>query len=162
MQKLHGPVRKRCRRCGWTGLARLRQRHCHQRRFGKGSWACWGELERAGVGRPAQQQPEVPLPAGRGIGWYLTEEAMAASYEAKRQQATKDLAHARRKMAEAATRIRRATTSLKMWERRAAHYARRASLTDAEIAAERETRKQKASEAAARRIRRGIRLQKEA
>jgi hypothetical protein len=48
------------------------------------------------------------------------------------------LAHARKKIGEATRRMARLATSLRMWERRAAYYAKRASMTDAEVMAERE------------------------
>lgn len=47
------------------------------------------------------------------------------------------LAHARRQVGEVTKRIKRATTSLRLWENRASYYAKRASMTDAELDAER-------------------------
>lgn len=59
------------------------------------------------------------------------------------QLAERKLKHARRQMSAAASRIKRATTSLRLWEQRAMYYAKRASLTDAELAAEKVKRAQR-------------------
>ena len=60
------------------------------------------------------------------------------------EQAARKLAHARKQMSVASARIRRATTSLRLWEKRAAYYAKRASMTDAEYQAEVARRKVRA------------------
>ena len=75
--------------------------------------------------------------------------------------AARKLAHARKQIEGTMRRIKRAATSLRLWERRAAHYAKLASLTDAEVAARRDADRQRREDRAARRLRRGIRLEKE-
>lgn len=50
--------------------------------------------------------------------------------------AQKKLDHARKMIGEKTRAMRRLATSLRLWERRATYYAKRASMTDAEIAAE--------------------------
>jgi len=88
------------------------------KRFGQ-RYYCGGRL----VELPAVVRPEKPKPAPQDI-------------------AAAKLEHARRQIREVSKRIKRASTSLRLWERRAAYYAKRASMTDAELEAER-TRKAK-------------------
>lgn len=70
--------------------------------------------------------------------------------------AARQLLHARRMIAEKTRQMRRLATALHHWERKAAYYARRASLTDAEVQAEREKRVARATRVKPGRIVRGI------
>lgn len=72
--------------------------------------------------------------------------------------AARKLAHARKMMTAKTRAMRRLATSLRFWEGRAAYYAKRASLTDAEIATERLKRLDAAARRQAARIKRGIAL----
>jgi hypothetical protein len=149
-------VKKRCRKCGAVAVVPTGRRRCYQRKFGKGSYACWGELTR--VTRPAK--PLITVPPGMGLGWVLGEEADRAMSAAYRAKAERQLKLARQKVTEVTRKIARATTSLRMWERRAAYYAQRASLTDAELAQEKADRKSKAEARAQSRVKRGMKLEK--
>ena len=84
--------------------------------------------------------------------------ATAKDNPAKRPQdvAQKKLDHARQMVSEKTKQMRRLATSLRLWERRVRTYAKRASLTDAEIAAERQRRIDRAAQP--RKVRRGIKL----
>ena len=126
------PVRKRCGRCGWVGRVRPRERRCKRQQVA-GGYACWGELARVATVRPVR--------------------------EVRRSQdvAQRKLEHARRMVTEKTRAMGRLATSLHAWERKAAHYARRASMTDAEVQAERERRVARA----ARPRRRAITLERE-
>lgn len=73
-------------------------------------------------------------------------------------KAEKHLKRAREKVTEVGRKIARATTSLRMWERRASYYAAQASKTDAELAQEKADRKAQAEARAARRIKRGMKV----
>lgn len=70
--------------------------------------------------------------------------------------AAKKLAHARKMVARRTQQMKRTVTSLHQWEAKARHYAKRASLTDAELAAARD--RAKAAQAARGSRRRGIAL----
>ena len=37
-------VKRQCVRCGHVAVVPARRRKCHRPRFGRGSYACWGEL----------------------------------------------------------------------------------------------------------------------
>jgi hypothetical protein len=120
-------------------------RHCRQRRFGRGSYACWGALERV-----------VPAPRGVPVREALRQLAIETIQEEVRVKqrpqdvAAKKLAHARAKVAEATTKMRRLATSLHQWERRAQRYARAASMTDEEVARLRELRRARPAKKARR------------
>ena len=124
-------VTKICGRCGATAKVPQKQRKCYQRRFGKGSYACYGDLFLAERGRKERDVSKRPQEIA----------------EAK-------LAKARKMVAETTRRMTRLATSLRFWERKAQYYARQASLTDTEIA------EQKAARAARSRkpMRRAMRL----
>ena len=119
-------VRRRCLRCGWKGWARPRKRKCYQSRFGKGSYACWGDLA------PIIRQTKVSE----------QEAAMMPTMTGKRPQdlAQKKLDYARKMVTAKTKQMRRLATSLRLWESRATYYARRASMTDWEIATEKQKR----------------------
>lgn len=127
-------VRKRCGKCGRVAMVGAYEQHCLERPWGLLGYTCVGPLE--AVVRPPRPKVE------------------------KRPQdlAAAKLAQARKNVSEATKRMARLATSLRMWERRAAYYAKRASLTDAEIATEKakgETARVARAEA---RKRRGIQL----
>jgi len=108
-------VRKLCEKCGHIAFVEPRRRVCYHRPMGpRMGYSCWGKLVR--YKPPARPKVE------------------------KRVQdvAAEKLAHARRKVTETTRRMSRMATSLRLWERRAAYYAKRASMTDAEVATERE------------------------
>lgn len=69
--------------------------------------------------------------------------------------AQKKLDHARQKIADHAKALARIARQLRAWERKATYYARRASLTDAELAADKARRE---TARASRPKRRAIRL----
>lgn len=150
-----GLVRKRCERCGHVGLVRERQTKCRRPRFGRDSFACWGDLVSTKRSRNAEADPEVRhvQPAGDNVPGHAAtlrrkprpQDAAQASLD----QAAQKVVHYTRE----ALRVARLLAS---WQRKAAHYARRATMTDAEVEAERRARKEQAERRAARKVRRGI------
>jgi hypothetical protein len=128
-------VRKRCEACGKAQSVRPRARVCReqiQRGFG---WVtCGGRL--ASAQRRRHTQPEL----------------------SPQEVATRKLAHARKMVADKTKQMRRLATALHAWEQKAARYARRASMTDAEVEAERARRAEAATRRAELRPRRAIRL----
>jgi hypothetical protein len=127
---------KTCAKCGRTTLARRRQRFCHLRSLtGFSKYWCYGKLERV-----RRERETVEL--------------------RPQDEAAKQLAKCRANVKKAASKIKRATTSMKLWQTRAERYARIASMTDEEYAAQRAEQKLKAEERAnrKRRSRRSITL----
>lgn len=119
-------LKKRCTRCGVVADLPPRQRKCHERTFGRGSYCCWGRLERV-VAPKKEKRMKVKAP---------TENAKRRPQDVAQQK----LEHAR-KMASAKTKaMARLATQLRAWERKASYYAKRASMTDAEILAEKVAR----------------------
>jgi hypothetical protein len=131
-------VRKRCAQCGWTGKVSERQLHCHARRFGKGSFACWGQL--VTVVRARRNPDAVPTPAGVGVGWQLGEEAEAQRMEQYRTKAKAELEKARKRLNAAIEDVSSATERLLRWRTQVARLEKKSMMTDAEIAAERQKR----------------------
>lgn len=151
-------VKKRCDRCGHVEAVRPAQRRCHRRKFGPRSYCCWGKLERVpGPVRGARRTVREAIQelAAQGAAEEAAVQAAAQAGRRPQDAAQKKLDHARSKVTEVSRKIARLSTSLRMWERRATHYAKRASMTDAEVAADRERRKQRQ---ARRPARRGIKL----
>ncbi len=126
-------IKKRCVKCGAVSLVKPRQRRCYRTstyNFLGGS-SCWGLLAPLAT---KKQAPKLSVQDGARI----------------------NLAHAERMVAEKITAIKRTTTSLSLWTRRVAYYTKRASMTDAEIEAERVKRKTPKP-----RKRRGVKLEGE-
>jgi hypothetical protein len=156
MTSLSARVKRRCARCRWTGLVPPRQRHCYQPRFGKGSYACWGDL------LPLTQKARMTTKEAIAK---MAEEGGQALRHRPQEAASRKLAHATRQSALAQKRLMALTAALaktlvhiRKWERRATLYAKRASMTDAQVAADRAARLERAAQ---RRTRRGIRLGKD-
>ena len=135
-------INKRCKKCGTVSLATARERKCKVRRFGAGSYCCWGAL--TPVVKPARPLL-VPLD-GRGLGAVLTEEYQA-QVVAERGRLFRETA---RKAAERATekaetfveRARVAARTARRHEKTAAKWFKRASVaqrrmqaSDADVAA---------------------------
>lgn len=155
-------VKKKCTRCGHVARVRPRQARCRQPRFGRNSYACWGLLE---VVRKAP--PPLRYPAGR----YLAEPGLAQrereetqmpkvgkAGKTSQQVAQEKAAAARRKVDHYTREAKRATTLLHQWQRKLAHYEKRAALTDEQVEAERQARKAQAVARQQRTVRRGINL----
>jgi len=124
-------TKKRCVKCGAVGLVKPRQRRCYRTSGFAGSYACWGALER--TVRPKPKTTGTPQDAAKS-----------------------KLAYAERMVAEKITTIKRTATLLSAWTRRVTYYSKRASMTDAEIEAERVKRKTPKP-----RKRRGVKLEGE-
>ena len=129
MGRIKGVVVKTCGRCGRTAPVPAWARRCRERKFGRGSYCCWGRLARVVEAKPKK------------------EVAMKAPKAKARPQdlAQKKLDHARRMVSEKTKAINRLATALRAWERKATYYAKRASMTDAELAAETAARHAKAA-----------------
>lgn len=125
-------ARKVCAKCAKAGWYRPRETRCKRQKFGPGSYWCYGRLS-------AVTKPTAPLK--HPAGYYITEEGMAEAQAergaAVRKDAEKKLANARKQVDDCTRRMARLTTSLRMWQKRTAYYATRASVTDAEVEAER-------------------------
>lgn len=142
-------VRKRCARCGVIAWVVATRSHCLQPRFGRGSYACYGDLERV------QRKPKVDL----------TEEVqqMAEQTRAARRRpqdlAAKKLKHARKMVTKHTRALKRTmTAALHHWEKAVREYERKSSMTDAEVETARQVRKMREEQRAARSRRRGISL----
>lgn len=125
-------LKKRCTRCGVVREVRARQRRCHDRRFGPKSYCCWGQLVKVERAKRVRKE-ETPM---------TTQAPTENATKTRRPQdvAAKKLEHARKKVAEKTRAMARLATQLRHWERRANYYAKRASMTDAEVAAEQAVR----------------------
>lgn len=125
-------VRKACAKCGVVNMVPRNRRHCYERPMGKMGYSCWGSLSMVKPAKKPRQRPQ--------------------------DEAAEKLAHAREMVKQKASAIRRLTTSLNLWQRRATYFAKLASETDAERAARIEARKTRNVERAAERARkrRGI------
>jgi hypothetical protein len=119
-------LRKRCERCGIEATVPARQRKCHERKFGRGSYCCWGRLT---VVVAAKKEKRM--------------KANATTENAKRRPqdvSQKKLEHARKMVSEKTRAMARLAQQLRTWERKANYYAKRASMTDAELLAEKAAR----------------------
>lgn len=138
-----GNLRKRCGKCGWTGLVRPRERRCKRVRI-PGGYACWGRLER--VARPARR-------------------VRGACADRPQDRAAKELARVHRRIAEVARQVVQRSKVLAGLVTRANRLERLAAMTDAERAMLSAALSAQAREAAqARRARgrtRGIKLEGE-
>lgn len=114
-------LKKRCDRCGIVADVPSKRRRCHQRRFGQNSYSCWGNL------RVVKEPTLVSLPK---------QPAAAAPKLRPQDIAQKKLDQARKKVSEKTSAMARLAKQLRAWERKATYYARRASLTDVELAAD--------------------------
>ena len=115
-------LKKQCSLCHVIADVPARQRKCHERRFGRGSYCCWGRLVK--VITPKKEKKPMP-------------ENVNVENRARPQDiAQKKLEHARKMVTVKMKTMTRLATQLRAWEKKASYYARRASLTDAEIAAE--------------------------
>ena len=130
-----GWPRMRCEACGSVRRTNPRHKRCRLRRFGQGSYACWGRL----------------VPATRKA---VTVVMMKRPQDVAQQK----LDRARRMVTEKTRAMKRLATSLRLWEGRARYYAQRASLTDAEIEAERARRKERQLVGKARKVKRAVTL----
>ena len=132
-------VKKRCAKCGQVGYYTKGQRHCLRRKFGVGSYCCWGDL--APVRKPS---PPAPTSESQRVERFR---AMTGKQLAKAQQTLKVK---RRRLATAERLVAK-------WEARVNRLTREAALTDEEIDARRQ-RAQKAAQESARmgRIRRRL------
>lgn len=129
-------IRKRCGKCGRISPVRPRIGRCRLGHRTLPGRLCGGSL--TAVPRPRLERPLQPRP----------QEAAAAR-----------LRRARKMLAAKMAGLKRLMTSISLWERRAAYYARRASMTDAEVAVERVAREAQMAKRRESRIRRAISLE---
>lgn len=134
-------AKKTCAKCGKAGWYRPRETRCKRQKFGPGSFWCYGAL--SAVAKKPDPLGLRPAP-GLAIGSLLGEEGLALAVADRgvriRADAAKKLAAARDRITDKTRQMTRLATSLRMWEKRASYYAKRASLTDAELEQERQTR----------------------
>lgn len=130
-------VRKRCARCGAVAVVQSRQTRCYVRKFGKGSYCCWGELSR--VERKRRVVVSVRQAVQAMAVRVDTEEQLRAQRGAThRKQAARKLAAAQAGRAKLATRVKRLQTALRKRQLQVKRLERLAGLTDAEVQAVRE------------------------
>jgi hypothetical protein len=112
--------KKTCEKCGKVGWYSQGMRNCRFRKFGQGSYCCWGTL--------LSVAPATPVTV-------LTDADRNAQY---RSVVAKKLAQARDTLAARQTRLKRIETAVAKWEKRVATLERRAARTDEELNAQRE------------------------
>lgn len=158
-----GQVKKRCLKCGTVALYRPAVRRCRHQKFGPRSYWCYGKLEAVPVTPRVRRNDDVhvPVPAGKGIGWVLSEEAAVmrdtANGARMRSDAQKKMDDANEKIVDKQRQVARLTRQISELQRKSRHYAKRAMMSDAEIAAEREKRIAQQARRA-KPVRRGIKL----
>lgn len=115
-------LRKECLRCGHVSTVSKRVRRCRQAGRNTGAWSsfyCWGQLRTVAV--------------RRGDVSALKPQDIAAARATKAQKRFDD----------ALASILRSVTSLKRWQAQARHWSRRAAMTDEQLQAERDRRKER-------------------
>lgn len=138
-------VTKRCQKCDWIGDVSIRQRKCQQWTFGRGSYACWGDLVRVSSARD-----ETPAPA-------LPRRAQDVALDRLRQTQRaidKKLGH----IADLSKSLQRALKMLDKLRRRAEMLEAKSRMTDQEVQAERDARKQRAEDRRRKRGERSVAL----
>lgn len=133
-------VRKRCARCGAVERAKPRERRCKAKRFGKGSYCCWGDLV------AVRRKPVVPLDQKLGVGQVLTaaqfaERAAAHHGAAYRMRMAMGRIKAEHRLHDAEAAAKLAARALAAAQRRVGkwgkardRYAAREAYTDAQVA----------------------------
>lgn len=146
-------VQKRCAKCGWVGAARPNVRKCRQRRFGKGSWACWGDLALAvsyDQTRPAAEAPKLDARGAARQRLQKTERAL------KQRRRLVDEAQA--EVVRWAKLVGRRQRDVRKLEALAERQREVAGMTDEQLAAAKAKRVEAAQRARDRKSRRGIDL----
>jgi len=116
-------VRKRCGKCGSVGYYRTGTRRCRMRKFGAGSYCCWGDL--------------VPLRQPR-------KKATVSHGDRFRKRAVRELTSARKTLRTWERRQRRAEKLVHKWTLRVAQWEKKAQFTDDQV----ETLRERAAHAA--------------
>lgn len=106
------PARKRCAKCGAVGYYRNGTRRCRMRKFGAGSYCCWGELT-------PLRKPKAPKVVHAGDRF--------------RERATRQAKAARKSLAKWQRKARLAEKLVHKWELRVAAAERKAQLTDDQV-----------------------------
>lgn len=154
-------IKKRCNRCGRVADIKARQRRCYERRFGKGSYACWGNLEV--VRKPRRpRKDDIQIPAGKGIGWVLSEEADRQRADRARAEARRQLDRTNEAIVDKTRAVTRLARSIDLLQQKARRLKKRSEMSDVEFAGLRERGvKAHAAKVARRGTKRGIALGKE-
>ena len=108
------PVRKRCALCGQTGYYHQGTRQCRMRKFGAGSYCCWGDLTPVRKPRP---------------------KAVPHAGDRFRQRAAKQFTVAQKTLRRWQSRLKRDQKLVHKWELRLAQWERKASYTDEQVEA---------------------------
>lgn len=106
------PVRKRCEKCAAVGYYKPGARRCRYRRFGVGSYCCWGTLSSV-----AKRGPSTEESAG----------------ERFRKRAAREAQTARRNWKVWSRRVVRAEKILRKWRLRLKHAEQKALYSDAQV-----------------------------
>lgn len=137
-------IRKRCTRCQTVAHVPARQRKCHVRRFGPGSFCCWGDLQREDF---ARFRPEVA--GGQGA-------RHVPPPPTPQETARKALGRLATRRAALVKQLATLAARLRAMGQQEARLARKAAMTDAEVAADREKRSAAVRAGRARRARRAM------
>lgn len=116
-------VRKRCAKCGSVGYYRKGTRRCRMRKFGAGSYRCWGNLV-------LLRQPR--------------KKAAVSPADRFRKRAGRQLTSARKTLRTWERRQRRAEKLVHKWTLRVAQWEKKAQFTDDQV----ETLRERAAHAA--------------
>jgi hypothetical protein len=135
-------LRKRCAKCGRVGWYSGRQRRCRRWAFGRGSYSCYGDLMTT-KRRRREGPTEADALRDAIAAASMIDPETAEAAERIRAVARRKLAHAERKLKEAVSDLKRTTTRLGQWQARAARYAKRSAVSNADVKAERDRRRQK-------------------
>lgn len=136
-------MEKRCEKCGRVAAAKPRERRCKHRRFGAGSYCCWGRL--------------VPVAARRKAG--PPAPTAGPDYEAVMAiRAAGRIATLTARLETAGREVVRVLESLDKWRKVQHRFARLAARTAEERQAESERARKAATAARERRRRRGLQL----
>lgn len=114
-------VKKRCETCGHVAALPARQRHCHRPRFGRGSYACWGNLVEV-VRQPKAAPDAVPV-------WVLSEDADHARFEKARAAAFKEFDHVNDKLVDLTREMAKLGQQIGRWQRRRKRAEKRCQMT---------------------------------
>lgn len=142
-------VKKKCARCGHVAYVTMAQRKCYQPKFGKGSYACWGDLETV-VRKPRAKQTlkEANIQMSKTPQERAAEKLVVVR---KHLHAANEILHT------TAMKLGAVAAKIRELEREAARLERRTRMTEEEIEAERQQMAERAK-LRGQHVRRGIKL----
>ena len=135
-------TRRRCAKCGRVGYYEKGAKKCRLLAFGRGSYACWGNLKPISTRAPTGPRTTT---AGDELREMIAQAAtldprIADAGERIRADARAKLAKAQARVTEIARDVKRLSQLLDKYVKAANYHARRASLTNEDVQAERARR----------------------